>query len=144
MRLDVDTTQFKSLFEEKDPFPPVSKEDMEKRGLNIKGNKKPDDILYTDRGDPIKLWDIQEAEIIYYNDLLDDEKQEFDYDSAEEGSYFRHTGDIYSMGDFLKVEQGGPFDRAGWHGIQSMGYWGGVIIALNDSGDGVKVAMATW
>ena len=124
---------------EADVFKGPSKDDLEARGI------KSDSVLYTDGGDKINIRDISEEEIIYWHDLTDEEKEDLDYiDPEDGGSFFRYRGDINDMGNFMRVEIGGPFARAGWQGIHGSGYWNATIIAINDSGDGVKVARATW
>ena len=144
MRLDINLEESRKLLEA-DPFPGPSEEAMSKRGLTSAGKKIPDDILYSADGhDPINIWDIEETEFIYWEDLTDAEKEEFDYGSADSSTFFKYRDEVYDLGNFPRVEEGGPFARAGWHAIQGMSYWDGILVAIDDSGDGVKVARATW
>lgn len=66
-------------------------------------------------------------------DLSDKEQAEFDYTGAEEGSYFRYKGVVYSLNEFMVC------DIPNWHGTYSVSNWGGILVRLSDCGEAVVV-----
>lgn len=60
-------------------------------------------------------------------------KKEFDYLSDEEidqGSYIRYKNWVYSLDEFLRIENTQEFK--GWHGYSSNSYFSGVLIKILD------------
>ena len=54
------------------------------------------------------------------------EQKEFDYLEEGEGSFFRYKGDVYDLGEFMRVDHTAiPGD---WHGYASDSYFSGVLI----------------
>jgi len=73
-------------------------------------------------------------------ELTDKERAEFDYMSdINEGSFFRYKGAVYDLGEFMRVEEGGPLELLGWHGISTDSYFSGTIIRLSRDCESVTV-----
>ena len=66
-------------------------------------------------------------------DLSAKEQAEFDYEGADEGSYFRYKGEVYAMSDFIR------WDVPNWHGVHGTSYFSGICIRLSDCGEAVVV-----
>jgi len=76
-------------------------------------------------------------------ELTLDEAKDFDYmDDVTEASFFRYRGQVYSLGDFMRIEPHYEMNTwaKGWHGYSGGSFFGGLLIALSDCGDGVRVA----
>jgi hypothetical protein len=74
--------------------------------------------------------------------LTADERKEFDYvdwDAIEKGedsfSAFRYKGQLYDLGEFERVTEGGDFANKGWHGFQSDSYFSGIAVKYADITD---------
>ena len=80
----------------------------------------------------------QFRELLYWHELTEKEQTEFDYDGAEDSTFFRYKGYTYTLCDFMRVEREGPFK--GWDGILSDSFFSGVLVKFSDDGDAVKVA----
>lgn len=88
-------------------------------------------------------------ELIYGYQLTEKEYQDFDY-LGEYGSdemvsewFIRYKGELYCLGDFVRIEKAGqrtsPFthtdhngELAGWHGILTDSYFSGIVIKWVD------------
>ena len=77
--------------------------------------------------------------MISWYDLTEKEKFEFDYDNAEESSFFRYKKWVYTLDDFMRLDKNSPLSK-NWHGYSSDSFFSGILIELNHSNDGVKVA----
>lgn len=70
-----------------------------------------------------------QSEILYWCDLTDKERQEFDYLNSEErqqeASFVRYRGATYDLGEFLRCHNTQEF--AWWHGYQSDTYFSGIL-----------------
>jgi hypothetical protein len=77
---------------------------------------------------------------LYWFELTDKEKAEYDYEDAQEWSYFRYRGWTYTMADFMRLnhdDPGMPFK--GWDGYHGDSYFSGVVIKISNCGEAVKV-----
>ena len=86
----------------------------------------------------------QPRPILWACDLTEKEKTEFDYLNLEEGdgSFFRYKGQVYDLGEFVRVEanaceHNAPFQA--WHGVQSDSYFSGVLVRYTDECESVIV-----
>ena len=76
----------------------------------------------------------KQRSIIYGFELSDKEKEQFDYlDDIDECSFFRYKGDIYDMGEFIRIDQSivpHPQRSAweNWHGYSSDSFFSGVLV----------------
>ena len=78
-------------------------------------------------------------EILGWHDLTLAEQSDNDWDTEQEGSYFKYRGHMYSLDEFMRISEGSPFDRGAWDGYSSDSYFSGVLIQMSNCGDGVKV-----
>jgi hypothetical protein len=74
---------------------------------------------------------------LFWFELTDKEKQEYDYEDAQEWSYFRYKGWAYTLADFMRVGAHSPFQ--GWDAYHGGSFFSGVVIKLSDCGEAVKV-----
>jgi len=145
MQLENTIIHFKHIFE--DFFKGPTDSDVVKRREDVNKDAGIDIVLNTDAGQPITIMHTSETELISWYELSDDEKKDFDYyceNGDDAGMFFRYSGDIYDMSDFTRLEEGGVLAVAGWQGRSGQGWWSAILVAVNDSGDGVKVAKASW
>lgn len=83
--------------------------------------------------------------IIYGFELSNKEKEQFDYlDNIDECSFFRYKGEIYDMGEFMRIARGqAPHPlRPGWerwHGYSSDSYSSGVLVRYTSDYESVIV-----
>ena len=73
-------------------------------------------------------------------ELTEEESKEFDYLPPDEGNFFRFKGEVYDLGEFMRIiPQGGTrthigetFDLdgtlKGWDGIMSDSYFHGLLV----------------
>jgi len=84
--------------------------------------------------------------IIYGFELSQVERAEFDYlDDIESASFFRYKGQIYDLGEFMRIGRNiAPHpQRPGWEkfdGYSSDSYFSGVLVKFCDDQEWVIVA----
>ena len=73
-------------------------------------------------------------------ELTDKEKSNFDYMDNIEDDFtgFRYRGNVYSLGDFMRMENNNPFKNFA-NGYHSDSYFSGILVKLDNSGESVKV-----
>ena len=65
--------------------------------------------------------------MLYFHDLSEDEKKEFDWDGAEESAFFRYKDRTYSLDEFTRC----PQDLAEtWDGVSSDSFFSGVLVKI--------------
>lgn len=86
----------------------------------------------------------QPRPIIDAYELTEKERQEFDYldwqaiDRGEDGAcFFRYKGQLYDLGEFMRVEPGGPFN--GWDGSRADSFFSGVVVKYTEDLDHIIV-----
>lgn len=83
--------------------------------------------------------------IIYGFELSDKEKEQFDYlDNIDECSFFRYKGEIYNLGEFMRIDKViAPHpQRPGWEnwqGYSSDSYFSGVLVRYTSDNESVIV-----
>lgn len=83
--------------------------------------------------------------IIYGFELSDKEKEQFDYlDNIDECSFFRYKGEIYGLGEFMRIDKViAPHpQRPGWEnwqGYSSDSYFSGVLVRYTSDNESVIV-----
>jgi len=88
----------------------------------------------------------QEREILSSWDLSQAELQEIGWVDAEEldqASFFRYRGEVYSLGDFMRINfplqnlpaEGDPFQA--WDGYYSDTYFSGILVRYTEDGEGL-------
>lgn len=83
--------------------------------------------------------------IIYGFELSDKEKEQFDYlDNIDECSFFRYKGEIYDLGEFMRIDQSiAPHaQRPGWEnwqGYSSDSFFSGVLVRYTSDHESVIV-----
>ena len=77
-------------------------------------------------------------DLLYWYDLTEKEQQDFDFTDREDSSYFRYKGNVYTLGDIMRLSAGHPFGD-GFDGYHSEGFFSGILVKLSDCGDALKV-----
>ena len=84
----------------------------------------------------------QPRELLSQFDLTEKEKAEFDYMDDPENEagieFFRYKGQIYTLGDFMRLDKNNPFP-GDWHGYKGDSFFSGLLIRLDDTGESVVV-----
>jgi hypothetical protein len=78
--------------------------------------------------------------VLYWDELTNKEKSEYDFDGAEESTYFRYRGWAYTLEDFMVLrhdDPGMPFK--GWDAYRGDSFFSGVVIKMSDCGEAVMV-----
>ena len=69
-------------------------------------------------------------EVVYWWELTEKERKEFDYfntdEEQSEALFFRYKGDVYAMGEFMRIEHCPDFN--GWDGYISDTFYSGVLV----------------
>jgi len=75
-------------------------------------------------------------DIIYWWELTEEEKAEFDY-ATEESMFFRYKGSLYCLDDFMRIEHHPNSDFASWDGYSPDGFSSGTVVKwpVEDWGD---------
>ena len=76
-------------------------------------------------------------------DLTEKEQKDFDWEGAEEDTYFRYRGQVYNLSNFMRIEENHPLHCLNWHGYSGESYFSGKIIKLSDDGEAVIVGRYT-
>ena len=82
-------------------------------------------------------------ELISWFDLSEKEKSDFDWiDDPEESGYefFRYKKQVYSLSEFMRVDNNSPLKTLGYDGYYGNGFFSGVLIKLSDCCEAVKIA----
>ena len=83
----------------------------------------------------------QYRNLMYGYELTKEEQKEFDYlDDIEDSTYFKYKGQIYSLDNFMRIENHPDKEFSSYDGYHSDSYFSGVLIKLSDCGEAVKVA----
>jgi hypothetical protein len=75
--------------------------------------------------------------ILYGYELTPAERAEFDYYNEDEldcAMFFRYKGEVYDIGEFMRVPKYNPFPDA-WAGYMSDSYFSGILIRFPDDDD---------
>lgn len=78
--------------------------------------------------------------IIYWSDLSDKEKKEFDYikeGNKDSCSFFRYLGRVYDLGQFMRVTDNKELKK--WNGYVSDTHSSGVLVRYDAFEDNVIV-----
>jgi hypothetical protein len=78
--------------------------------------------------------------LIYWQDLTPEEKKEFDYDVADEGTFFRYRDNTYDLCSFIRTNRDGELAELGWQGVSQGTYDSGDVVKDFDNGDEITVA----
>lgn len=77
-------------------------------------------------------------------ELTDKERQNFDYYDDEEimcQNFFRYKGELYDLGDFMRVPSGSYLAYYGWQGSSATSAFSAMLIKLSNDGERVMVAL---
>ena len=88
----------------------------------------------------IKIIFQETVPLIYWQDLTPEEKKEFDYDSADEGTFFRYRDNTYDLCSFIRTNRDGELAELGWQGVSQGTYDSGDVVKDFDNGDEITVA----
>ena len=76
-----------------------------------------------------------ERPLLDWFELTDKEREWFDWEGADEGSFFRYRGEAYSLGEFLAT------DIPGWDGFHADSFFSGIAVKLSDDYEFVVAAL---
>lgn len=76
--------------------------------------------------------------VLCWEDLTAKECAEFDKEVFYNSSFFRYRGWVYTLEDFMRVDNNALF--TGWDGYLSKSAFSGVLVKYSNCGDAVKVA----
>jgi hypothetical protein len=79
----------------------------------------------------------QQRPIIYWHDLPESAKDEYENISDTGSSFFKYKGQYYAFDEFSGCKDGGPFD--GWHGYMSDTAFSGIVVRYSDDWDNDSV-----
>jgi hypothetical protein len=82
-------------------------------------------------------------DFIYGYQLTTEEKKDYnwmDQEELETSNFFRYRGSVYSIQDFMRIENG-PDEFNGWDGYLSDTFFSGVLIKLSEDGEQYQVAL---
>jgi hypothetical protein len=78
----------------------------------------------------LSFFDLKEKEQV--------EQKEVYGDRTEDSAFFRYKGSIYCFADFPRLGQGYLTEK-GWHAAMATTFLTGIVIAVSDCGNFVKV-----
>jgi hypothetical protein len=88
--------------------------------------------------------DYKPKEIISGYDLTDKEKKDYDFLEPDEldssYSFFRVSGQVYYLGNFMKLDGYRESETRFWDGAEGTSYFSSNLVKYNDSGDSVYFA----
>ena len=76
--------------------------------------------------------------VLCWENLTAKECAEFDKEVFYNSSFFRYRGWVYTLEDFMRVDNNAPFK--GWDGYHSDSFFSGVLVKYSTCGDAVKAA----
>lgn len=76
--------------------------------------------------------------LLYWNELTESERAEFDYESAQDSVFVRYKGITYDIGDFMRITDNSPFGSK-WHAYSSETFFSGVVVHLCDDHESVVI-----
>lgn len=80
----------------------------------------------------------QPRELLHWHDLTKAEQAEAESlldEQAEESTYFRYKGQVYSLSEFMRLG-GQPKE---WDGVHNETFWSGVLVRVVEHGEAVVV-----
>lgn len=84
-------------------------------------------------------------DILYWYDLTEKERREFDYLDTEErqsdATFFRYRGATYDLGEFMRIDVNAPESMKQWHGYSSDSYFSGVLVRYVENFERVICAL---
>lgn len=75
----------------------------------------------------------QWRELLNWYDLTEAQQADFDYNGADEGSYFMYKGRVHALAEYVR------WNVDGWHGACNDTYFSGTCIKVSNCGDAVIV-----
>ena len=75
--------------------------------------------------------------VLCWENLTAKECAEFDKEVFYNSSFFRYRGWVYTLEDFMRVDNNALFK--GWDGYHSDSFFSGVLLKYSSCGDAVKV-----
>lgn len=86
-------------------------------------------------------------DLIQGYELTTQERQNFDYyDDNEilEQTFFRYKGEVYDLGDFMRIPSDSYLAYFGWQGSLATSVWSATLIKLSSDGEQVMIAQINW
>ena len=73
-------------------------------------------------------------EIVYYWELTQAEKEEFDWikDNENDYTFFRYKGSTYCLSEFMRIENHSNADFMAWDGYSSDSFFSGILVKYLD------------
>ena len=76
--------------------------------------------------------------LLYWHDLTESERDEFDYESASDSIFVRYKGITYDFGEFMRITDNSPFGSE-WDAYSSETAFNGVLLRLCDDHESVVI-----
>ena len=70
-------------------------------------------------------------DIVYGFELSEKERQEFDYyddEALDTAEFFRYKGQVYDLGDFMRIDGHDDKEFASWNGYMSDSFFSGILV----------------
>lgn len=83
--------------------------------------------------------------LLDWYELTDKEQADFDYDGADEGSYFMYKGRVHALAEYTMFNSVWSTPTVegdilhGWHASAMQSAWTGTVIKVSDCGEAVVV-----
>ena len=71
--------------------------------------------------------------IIYWHELTEEQRKEFDFTSADGCSYVKYKSCIHCISEFMRVDGDSPLK--GWHGYESNSFFSGTLVKFCEDTD---------
>lgn len=79
-------------------------------------------------------------QVLYRYELTPKESAEFDYLPENEGEFFRYRGQVYDLGEFMRIDNPQCDGWGNFDGYRSDSFFSGVLVKYCDNCESVIVA----
>lgn len=76
-------------------------------------------------------------DVLWGLELSEKERAEFDYlnpDELDYATFFRYKGEVYDLGEFMRIDEPVSSIFKGWDGYSSDSFFSGVLVRYVDDG----------
>lgn len=85
-----------------------------------------------------------ERPVVYFWELSEEERAEFDWRGVEEETYVRYKGEVYCLSEFMRTAGNPDAAFRKWHGYHSDSFFSGILVRYPDDGMGDFVVMGWY